>query len=297
MNLYFAGSAKAYFSAIDKFLFSAYNDRKAIMNLFMDREQPNLFVDSGAWSAYTRGVKLDIDEYARYVNEWDSKISIIANLDVIPGNAKTPVTFQQVQFSAEKSWENFLTLRKTVKSFEKIIPVYHQGENIEFLERMLAFEDEYGKIDYIGIGALADTIDRSTRRKLFSKYFSCIMRKRPDMKVHAFGMTDLKLLEEFPFHSADSFTWYMSAANGEIITEYGRLIIGELRVKDSKYALKTKRDRDVISAYVGQYEFCLEELEADRERRKFYNIKFLRRWEENYKCKYGKIAKPVKSLF
>ena len=49
-------------------------------------KKPKLFVDSGAFSAMTQGIKLDqdyLDQYIDFVKRWEHVIDIYANVDVI----------------------------------------------------------------------------------------------------------------------------------------------------------------------------------------------------------------------
>jgi hypothetical protein len=54
----------------------------------------NIFLDSGAFSAWTRKIKIDIDEYAAFVKKYLPHLAIYANLDVI-GDAKATAKNQE----------------------------------------------------------------------------------------------------------------------------------------------------------------------------------------------------------
>ena len=43
----------------------------------------NLFLDSGAYSAWSKGVTIDIDEYISFIKKNIKYITVYANLDVI----------------------------------------------------------------------------------------------------------------------------------------------------------------------------------------------------------------------
>lgn len=280
-DLYFAGVTSKDCN-VRKFLYSQYNDRSTIARLrgTLGEEQSKLFLDSGAWSAYTRGVEIDIDEYLQYINCNDDIISVCASVDVLP---KNKVDASQ---AALQSWQNFLYMREHIQDVSKLIPVYHQAEPISNLHRILDYEDSAGKISYIGIGALANTKDRDARNRFIDECFSVIMRVRPDIKVHGFGMTDLELLELYPFYSADSTTWRMAAVMGEILTKFGRIIISDRRRTDSAYSLRDEHSVNVIDAYVREFGFDLSKLRCDAELRAQFNICYLLDWEKSYSCKY-----------
>src|ERR1044071_8207553 len=57
----------------------------------------DVFMDSGAFSAETKGVPIDIDEYCKFII--DTKVRVYAGLDVI-GDAKK--TMKNVKYMEEK---------------------------------------------------------------------------------------------------------------------------------------------------------------------------------------------------
>lgn len=58
--------------------------------------------------------------------------------------------------------------------------------------------------------------------------FSIIKKSNnPNVKVHGFGMTSLSLLPQFSFASVDSTSWIITAANGNIFSDYGIISLAE----------------------------------------------------------------------
>lgn len=290
-DLYFAGVTSDD-CGVEKYLYSQYNDRPTIRKLYETLKKPvtKLFLDSGAYTAFTKNVSIDIDEYIDYVNSNIDAITVCAPVDVIPKGV------EDSRIAAEQSWNNFLYMRKRIIIPGKLIAVYHQAEPIENLHKILDYSDEYGKITYMGIGALANTRDKDTRMRFIESCFYEIMKQRSDIKVHGFGMTDLSLLELFPFYSADSTTWRMAAIMGEIITKWGRIVISDRRKGDSIYAVKSEVTFDILNQYVRGFGYDLCELANDAEKRARFNIAYLMQWEKNYVCKYHSFLK-AKKLF
>ena len=288
-DLYFVGIPSLKYG-VDKFLYSQYYDRAKIQKFktYLSKPTSKLFLDSGAFTAFTRGVQLDIDEYLRYINHNDM-ITVAAALDVLPSSTLG------ADEAAFKSWENFLYMRKRIHAVNKLIPVYHQGEHIENLYRILEYEDEFGKVEYMGLGAIANIVDINSRERFISECFRHIVKLRPDIKVHGFGMTDLKLLEMFPFYSADSTTWCMAAGMGEILAKNGRLTVSAQRKHDLKYSLRTVQMRDAVDEYVSGFGFDLSDLETSREMRCRFNVAYLLDWEKTRVCRYEKTS--VRKLF
>ena len=66
-----------------------------------------MFLDSGAFSAWTKGESIDIDAYARFCVRLQDKVEAIANLDVIPGEYGRTPTDAEVRASAEVGWNNY----------------------------------------------------------------------------------------------------------------------------------------------------------------------------------------------
>lgn len=82
-RLYFAGGVSNYLqhwfdvNNVLK-LFTQVTDRKAISNWLSSRRRDNIFLDSGAWAAHSRGVEIDVDEYISYANSISSRCNAIA---------------------------------------------------------------------------------------------------------------------------------------------------------------------------------------------------------------------------
>ena len=100
----------------------------------------SLFVDSGAFSAWTRGINIDIDEYIDFVNSIDTYTDMVASLDVIAGRLGYPVSTQEYVEAAQASWNNYLYMYDKIKSPKKLIATYHFGEPIEYLNQILDYQ-------------------------------------------------------------------------------------------------------------------------------------------------------------
>lgn len=226
-QLYFAGSAPL---EVDEFLvkkgynrlFSQLNDRSRIKR-WMDykNQNPNmrLFVDSGAFSAYTKGKEIDLEDYISYLNEYGKYFNVMVQVDYIPGKSNV-VQDRQVYLDAPRiSWENFLHMRDRVDKslWDRFIPVFHEGEDFKWLDNMLNYRDADGKpLAYIGISPHTETT--TDRRLMFCKeVFRRIRRLNPEVKTHGFGMTALNILQYIDFTSVDSTTWLKSAIYGTIL--------------------------------------------------------------------------------
>lgn len=305
-NLYFAGTQT---KEIEKFMFSKncfilrsqVNDRSSIRNIIdYKKNNPNnrikLFIDSGAYTTYTRQKEVDVDEYINYINSIDEYVECFAQVDKIPGEWGKPKTVEQILEAPKISWENYLYMRERVKSPNKLIPIFHRREDFKYLKQMLETKFDGKHIEYIG---LAPTTDSTTKQKeqWFEKCFEIIRKSsNPNVKVHAFGMTNLRLLQTFPFYSADSTSWLMTAFNGSIMTKYGTIHVSERGSMDMNHVTNlSKENINEFKKYVKEKGFDLDKLSKEYYERFIFNILYLLDWCDNYRLIYDKIKKN--SLF
>ena|SRR2546421_622944 len=167
-----------------------------ILAKYLLRPYPELFLDSGAFSALMQGVHISIDEYAEWICKYRHLISLYANLDVIK--------------NAEATLKNQERLEKVYKLSP--LPVFHVSEPWEILDYYL---DRYS---YIALGVAG------TRSHVYMPWLvKCFKRAegRP-VVYHGFGITTWETLKAFPWYSVDSSSW----GNG--------FRYGKLRVFDEK---------------------------------------------------------------
>lgn len=292
-QLYFAGSqnkmAEAYLrkSGANR-LASQLLDRNVIAGWIEGRSrgecQGYLFIDSGAFSAHTRGAELDVDAYIDYLNSIDDELHIFAQVDKIPGVFRQPKTKEQRAEAPEISWKNYLYMREKLKSPKKLLPIFHQGEEYRWLENMLEWTDENGEhIPYIGISPANDQPVKE-KEKFISKCFQIIRQSsNPNVCTHAFGMTSLRVLERYPFTSADSTSWIMNGANGSIMTKYGSVTISSGRLNAPDHILKMPKEaQKEIQRYVESHGYTMQALSDDYRQRVIFNIQYLLEWAQNY---------------
>ena len=249
-----------------------------------------LFIDSGAYTVYTNGIELDVDEYINYINSIDEHLTIFAQVDKIPGVHGQEKTIEQILEAPELSWKNYLYMREKVKSPDKLLPIFHRREDFKYLKQMLETTFDGKHIPYIG---LACTTDSSVpeKKEWFEKCFDIIKKSsNPNVKTHAFGMTSLKLLEQYPFTSADSTSWIMVGANGNIMTPFGLV-----NVSDSKEHLKNNIANNVgvdnLEKYLQSIGIELELVRTDYKYRMLANLIYLKNWADNYVYKGSTVKK------
>ncbi len=296
-NLYFAGSDNSIWrdylinNKVNR-LASWINDKSAITNWIDNNAEGKLFIDSGAFSAHTVGREVDIDKYIEFLNERDEFIYIAAELDKIPGKFGQPKTRKECLEAPLIGWQNYLYMRERVKSPDKILPVFHQNEDFDWLATMLetTFDGKY--IPYIGI---SPANDRSTKEK--NEWFQTVFRiiaqsSNPNVMTHAFGMTSLGILEMYPFTSADSTTWIMAGANGSVMTPNGNIVISEKLINNADHILhKTSAEIQRVKDLCDKYKFKFEDLATNYGERCKFNVAYLLDWAKNYEYKGTEIKK------
>ena len=155
----------------------------------------SLFLDSGAFSAFTKGVHIDIQEYIGFIKENERYIDVYANLDVI-GDAEATLKNQRIMEDAGLN----------------PLPCFHYGDDIFYLHTYLQ------EHDYIALGGMVPISTNDLAHwldNLFSN-FLCDKKGNPIVKVHGFGLTSLKLLRRYPWYSVDSTSWVMASRMGTI---------------------------------------------------------------------------------
>lgn len=292
-NLYLAGSYAR--ECDDKMmeigtnrLGSQLNDRK-LLKMWAEYCKDNnvhrkIFVDSGAFSAFTRRQVVDLDDYVNFVNSYKGMFEVIVQLDKIPSEPGKKRTLEQIEESAELSWENFLYMVTVVHDWRKVVPVFHNGEKFTHLQRMLEHRFEDGTpIDYIGISP-GHFLSVKDKQHWIEQCFRVIKASsNPNVKVHAFGMTSLNVLEQYPFHSADSTSWLMTSATGQIMTPWGNVSMSDKRTDmPDHFDHMPKEIKDQIEEFVNKYGHTTEECRTDYKARGMINLQYLTDWAKNY---------------
>jgi hypothetical protein len=172
-----------------------------------------VFLDSGAYSAYTLGVELNVEDYCRYIKENEDLIrkeNGILLASVLDGIGDPLKTYQnQVQMES-------LGVRP--------LPCFHAGEDERYLEHYIA------NYEYITLGGMVGSSQKQLELwldRMFEKYI-LDGSGRPKTRVHGFGITAVPLMERYPWYSCDSSSWIQSTAFGSItIPGYGNLDISD----------------------------------------------------------------------
>ncbi len=194
MKIYFAGSGpNAAIVKHDALRLVTYADKNQVLDYWRDSNDHTIFLDSGAFSAFTKKKVIDIDNYIQFIKENTHRIEVYAVLDVI-GDAEG--TKRNLAYMEQKGVNP--------------LPVYHVGSPQADLEALCK------KYDYIALGGL---VPYSMNREFLKKWFDyCFQYTRDKVKVHGFGLNAVWAWKRYPFYSVDATSWLSGAryANLEV---------------------------------------------------------------------------------
>lgn len=159
----------------------------------------NLFADSGAYSAMTMGIEINLKQYAEWILRWKEYLTVAANLDVI--------------FDADTTLENQKRLEDML-GFQPL-PCFHVNEDWNMLEHYI---DNYS---YVGLGVGGMGVRKPALFRWLAKCFTF----SGDIPIyHGFALTNPTVVEMFPWKSVDSSSW----GSGY---RYGRLMLFDSTTK------------------------------------------------------------------
>lgn len=170
-----------------------------------------VFLDSGAFSAFTQGVDIDLPGYVDYIKR---------NMDII--RVEDGVVCASVLDGIGdplKTYQNQLAMESLGV---RPLPCFHYGEDERYLKWYM---ENY---EYITLGGMVPITKPQLYHwldRLWEEYLTDGSGV-PKLKVHGFGLTTVDLVTRYPWHSVDSSSWVQSANTGSIlIPGYGALAI------------------------------------------------------------------------
>lgn len=228
----------------------------------MRADKAKIFLDSGAFSAFTLGVQLKVSDYCDYIHRNMDIIRIedgIAMASVLDGIGDPLQTYRN-------------QLEMEARGF-KPLPCFHAGEDERYLEHYIR------NYDYITLGGMVGSstkqlciwLDRIWERFLTDG------TGRARLKVHGFGITAIPIMERYPWYSCDSSSWIQSAAFGSVVTpDYGPISVSEKSPSrhDAGQHVNTLTpiEQDHILQMLERQGFTYERLSTVYESRAAYNL-------------------------
>jgi len=264
---------------LDEFRFSQYRGERVFS-----------IVDSGAFSVWNKGGSINVDEYATKLIEFLQFFSYGANLDVIPGKKGMPaseITKQITEDAASQGWNNYLRICEVLRAngcsdfCRRVMPIYHQGESLDWLKRMV----DYG-CDYVGVSPSNDYHTNQRMHWLDDVY--TYLRRQPEMlKTHGYAVTSPTLMESYPWFSVDSASWIQAGGFGTVMTPFGNITLTDreesMAKPDSFGAAKWSPEMMIkVENYFNSIGLSIEELKKDYKARWKANAIHLLKYESEY---------------
>ena len=165
-------------------------DMRDVMRQHFNRHKVEIFIDSGAFSAFNSGREIKIEDYCNWLDFNKEYLEIYANLDVIGNQVLT------------RNNQAFMESRGLSP-----LPVFHVGSGLKELRSLC---DQY---EYVAIGGMVPYMKRV---EVIWNTLVKIFEIGVDNKLHGFGCTNRKVLFKLPWYSVDSTTWLSGAKYGEV---------------------------------------------------------------------------------
>jgi hypothetical protein len=169
---------------------SYFYSRLEMVQTIRDHDR-TIFLDSGAYTAFNEGCKIDVAQYGRFLNHFSDIHHVAANLDVIEAGHE------------KDSYQNLKKLENIVGR-GVVLPVHHVRDKDRWLQKYL--DEGYRHICLGGMVAESTPDLRKLLDRLWSKYL-CNRNGTAKVKVHGFGLTIEELMFRYPWHSVDSTSW------------------------------------------------------------------------------------------
>jgi hypothetical protein len=189
----------------------------------------SVYLDSGAFTAFTRGAKIDLAEYIKWLKSPPIAIDRFFQLDVIgePGQTK----------------RNLSAMRDAGLN---PVPVFTRGTNFDELGRM------YSGSDLVAVGGLVQTPNHLG-------YIKRLMREIGCRKIHWLGVTKPNFISKYQPYSCDSSSWVQARKFGRIQLYMGK---GRFSVYTKKDAIDARPTSQQVSA-IRSYGFTTNDLRPE----------------------------------
>lgn len=166
-------------------LFSYYYIRNKFERLdYAVKNNFNLFLDSGAFSAMHSGAEINIDAYIDFIKEHGAKFEKVAALDCIGDWRGTEKNLQYMRGKGVNP-----------------IPVFHTNEPFDYLDNLLK------ENDYLCLGVTGSKLRQPQIIAWLIEVFRRRERINPTIKLHGFALTSAKIMKYFDWDTCDSTSW------------------------------------------------------------------------------------------
>jgi hypothetical protein len=168
-------------------------------------------IDSGAYSAWRSGTKIDVREYAAWLRDKHQDLWFYFSLDVIPGSKTqgTLPTKRQIEKACRESWRNYEYL---LAQGLKPVPTFHQFEDFAWLDRIRETNPPV-------IGLSPNKLVHVGKRNVWCKSvftYVCNGKPFPSERYHGLGVASPSAVFTCPWFSIDTINPIVHAARANI---------------------------------------------------------------------------------
>lgn len=177
------------------------------------KDNGKIFLDSGAFSAYTLGIALDVPVYCDYIKR---NIDIIRHDDGVMMASVLDGIGDPLQTYRNQLWMESLGVRP--------LPCFHANEDERYLEHYVK------NYEYITLGGMVGASSKQLMTWLDRIWDRYIVdgSGRPRCKVHGFGITAVPIMTAYPWWSCDSSSWIQSTSFGTVVTpDWGPIAVSD----------------------------------------------------------------------
>lgn len=221
-----------------------------------------VFLDSGAFSAHTLNVKIDLPTYCDYIkrNKDILRVEDGAVMASVLDGIGDPLQTYRNQLSMEELGA-------------KPLPCFHYGEDERYLEY---YVKNYSYITLGGMVGRSSNVLIEWLDRIWENYLTDD-KGYPRLKVHAFGITAWPIMERYPWWSVDSSSWIQSAAFGSIVTpDFGTISVSSKspsrHVQGQHASTLTPIEQDHLFKTLEGQGFTYERLSEVYESRAAFNL-------------------------
>lgn len=271
---YYNGKASAYSIQKDQYdwFLESYHYINTSRHVAMIRaDKRTIFLDSGAFSAFTKGAEIKLEDYAAFIHKTRDIVHLASNLD-------------DLHKREDLTWKN----QKALESMGcKVLPVFHTRENPTWLKKYID-----AGYDYIALGGMVAESKQwliPWLDAIWGEYLTDA-KGRARIKVHGFGMTNFDIARRYPWFSVDSTGWVLAGRYGLIFVPtksnpYLKVAISEHSPKrrdwDSHYDSMSPALKREVEQAIESRGFTVTELRTIYWKRDLYNIKVFKEMSDD----------------
>lgn len=224
-----------------------------------------VFLDSGAFSAWSKGAEIDVKEFGLFVIAHQDCIDVASVLDGIGDPVKTQENQKRLEDMGAE-----------------VLPCFHYGEPESYLEHYI---ENY---EYITLGGMVPISTPQLHLwldRIWGQYLTG-PDGMPRLRVHGFGLTTMELVLKYPWYSVDSSSWVTASGFGTIMLYLGPGKTSALSISGESPNTKginrhfdtlSPVERGAITRLVEEAGFHVEQLRNDYLARRMWNIEFYKK--------------------